>query len=420
MEDPSIVIPKLPNDVIIEILTRLPVKPLLKFKCVCKSWRALISSTQFVAAHLEFSKSAPNLTTHRLILKYRGNTTKQCSVNSILHQSVPEAFDLSCSLISERYRWVVGSCNGLVCLLIDKKEMILWNPSTGICKKLPDCGVEINVGDYYSYYTSGLGYDKSSDDYKVVGFFNNNRDLSEVMVQVYSLKNDKWKRIENFKGRWSMDGTATFANGKLYWIANQGNELESGWDILSVDLETEEYEMLQVPSYVKSGYYSRLGGAWEGVTDVLRNGSVIFLLDGTTSNSHDKLAETDRNLADLVDVFPKATRNVKIIACVGGLVSEGSLHVLCSHLESTEVWTMDVGGGDWTKVATVPYIDDFLKYSYKKASYVLKDGQVLLLCGSTFVIYDAEDCSFRYPEVRDSGELVGVGAYLGSLVSPVG
>ncbi|KAG6428291.1 hypothetical protein SASPL_112542 [Salvia splendens] len=377
MEDPSIVIPKLPNDVIIEILTRLPVKPLLKFKCVCKSWRALISSTQFVAAHLEFSKSAPNLTTHRLILKYRGNTTKQCSVNSILHQSVPEAFDLSCSLISERYRWVVGSCNGLVCLLIDKKEMILWNPSTGICKKLPDCGVEINVGDYYSYYTSGLGYDKSSDDYKVVGFFNNNRDLSEVMVQVYSLKNDKWKRIENFKGRWSMDGTATFANGKLYWIANQGNELESGWDILSVDLETEEYEMLQVPSYVKSGYYSSSACSSSACGSAVASG-------------------------------------------VGGLVSEGSLHVLCSHLESTEVWTMDVGGGDWTKVATVPYIDDFLKYSYKKASYVLKDGQVLLLCGSTFVIYDAEDCSFRYPEVRDSGELVGVGAYLGSLVSPVG
>ncbi|XP_047947195.1 F-box/kelch-repeat protein At3g23880-like [Salvia hispanica] len=300
MEDPSIVIPHLPNDVIIEILTRLPVKPLLKFKRVCKSWRALISSTQIVAAHLEFTKSARNLTTHRLILKYRGNTMKQCSVNSILHQSVPEAFDLSCSLLSERHQfWVVGSCNGLVFLLIDKKEMILWNPSTGICKKLPDFGVEINVGHNYTY---GLGYDKSSDDYKVVGFFNGNRDLSEVMMQVYSLKNDKWKRIENFKGRWSLDGTATFANGKLYWIAYQGYELKPCLDILSVDLETEEYEILQMPSYVKRGYYSRLGGAWEG-----------------------------------------------------------SLHVLCSHMESADVWIMDVGGGDWTKVATIPYINDLLK-----------------------------------------------------------
>ncbi|KAL1548206.1 F-box/kelch-repeat protein-like protein [Salvia divinorum] len=359
MEDPSIAIPKLPNDVIIEILTRLPVKPLLKFKCVCKSWRALISSTQFVAAHLEFSKSAPNLTTHRLILKYRGNTMKQCSVNSMLYESIPETFDLSCSVLSERYRfWVVGSCNGLVCLLIDKKEMILWNPSTGICKKLPDFGVKINVGGYFTY---GLGYDKSSDDYKVVGFFNNNRDLSEVMVQVYSLRNDKWKRIENFKGSWLMDDTATFANGKLYWIANRGYESNSGWDLLSVDLETEEYEILQMPSHVKSGYYSRLGGVWEG-----------------------------------------------------------SLHVMCSHLESADVWIMDVGGGDWTKVATVPYIDDFLKYTYKRALCVLKDGRVLLLCGSTFVIFDAEDCSFRYVEVRDSDELIGVGSYLESLVSPVG
>ncbi|XP_057809718.1 F-box protein CPR1-like [Salvia miltiorrhiza] len=184
------------------------------------------------------------------------------------------------------------------------------------------------------------------------------RDLPEVIVKVYSLRNDEWKRIKNFEGRWLMDAPGAFTNGKLYWIASQGYELDSGLDIVFLDLEKDEYEILQMPSYVKSGYYSRLG------------------------------------------------------VCE----PEGSLYVLCSHLTGADVWIM--GGQDWTKLLTIPYIDDFLKYTYKRASYVLKDGRVLLLCGSTFVIFDARDSSFRYPKVRDAAEFIAVGAYVETLVSP--
>ncbi|KAL6135804.1 hypothetical protein ACLB2K_068029 [Fragaria x ananassa] len=40
------------QDVIEEILPRLPVKSLLRFQCVCKSWRALISASLFAKKHL--------------------------------------------------------------------------------------------------------------------------------------------------------------------------------------------------------------------------------------------------------------------------------------------------------------------------------------------------------------------------------
>ncbi|KAH6808613.1 hypothetical protein C2S51_026396 [Perilla frutescens var. frutescens] len=360
MEDPTVAIPTLPNDVIIEILTRLPVKPLVKFRCVSKSWRALISSRQFVRIHLKNSRIDPSFTTHRIILNGHGNI-KQCSVNSILHEPFSEAFDLSYSAQSEiNSVRVVGSCDGLICLFTDRKDLVLWNPTTRICKKLPNFDVKINVRGYFSY---GLGYDRSSDDYRVVACFNSKRYLSEVIVQVYSLRSDQWRRIENFKGRWLMDDPATFANGKLYWIADHKCELEAGWDIVSFDLEKEKYEILQMPSYVKSGYYSMLG------------------------------------------------------------VFEGSVYVLCSQLASADVWIMNgcsEGDKNWTKVVTIPYIDDFLKYTYKRALYLLKDGRVLLLCSFTFVIFDAKDCSFSYPEIRDLGEFFSVGAYFESLVSPVG
>ncbi|KAL3586325.1 hypothetical protein D5086_013192 [Populus alba] len=49
----------LPEDVVIEILSRLPVKNLLQFKCVCKSWYATITSPNFISKHLRnyYSKS---------------------------------------------------------------------------------------------------------------------------------------------------------------------------------------------------------------------------------------------------------------------------------------------------------------------------------------------------------------------------
>ncbi|MED6193993.1 hypothetical protein PIB30_024303 [Stylosanthes scabra] len=42
----------LPDDIIVKILVSLPVKTLLQFKLVCKSWRTLISSPQFAIDNL--------------------------------------------------------------------------------------------------------------------------------------------------------------------------------------------------------------------------------------------------------------------------------------------------------------------------------------------------------------------------------
>jgi hypothetical protein len=49
----------IPNDVIFEILSRTPMKSVCRFRCVSKSWRALVSDTVFVAAHE--SRTEPHL-----------------------------------------------------------------------------------------------------------------------------------------------------------------------------------------------------------------------------------------------------------------------------------------------------------------------------------------------------------------------
>ncbi|GFP81138.1 F-box protein at1g11270, partial [Phtheirospermum japonicum] len=48
----------LPSEVIFSILSRLPVKSLLRFRCVSKQWRKLVSFQTFVSAHLRRSPDA--------------------------------------------------------------------------------------------------------------------------------------------------------------------------------------------------------------------------------------------------------------------------------------------------------------------------------------------------------------------------
>ncbi|KAI3930854.1 hypothetical protein MKW92_012096, partial [Papaver armeniacum] len=53
----------LPNDVFLEILMCLPVKSLLRFKSVCKSWYALIKSSDFIHRHANMIDSKSKLGT---------------------------------------------------------------------------------------------------------------------------------------------------------------------------------------------------------------------------------------------------------------------------------------------------------------------------------------------------------------------
>ncbi|XP_070041551.1 F-box/kelch-repeat protein At3g23880-like [Nicotiana tomentosiformis] len=217
--DSESVLPVLPLEIIHEILLILPVKALLKMRCVSKSWLSLISSPQFIKTHLKFSTKKQDL---RLLFSGSPENNSHrfytCSLYAIMYQESlhqPIELDLSC----KDYHMVEGSCDGLLCLSVGREELYLWNPSIRKLKRLAWSGK-----NNLHYTTYGFGYNESQDDYKVVkvdgsrrayGF----RGFEHVNnVSIYSLRTNSWKSIlEKFPGVFFCRDPAKFVNGKLHW-----------------------------------------------------------------------------------------------------------------------------------------------------------------------------------------------------------
>lgn len=294
-------------------------------------------------------------------ISYPRFNLKNCSIRSLLYEPLTEAVTISYPRKHPRRSvWVVGSCNGLICIAINDKDLFLWNPSVRKSKKLPDVDVPMGRGFYIVY---GFGFDETTEDYKVVGIFCAFGKVGgcETMVKIYSLKTNSWRRIEDFKGGVPLDDSGMFAQGKLHWSASPGEGFSSGWDIVSLDLEREIYGMVEQPNYGQGDFTSVLGVLGE---------------------------------------------------CIS---------VLCNYQKTrADVWVLKEYGvkESWTKVISIPYIDDPGKYMYSIPLCILPNGEVLLALGSSFVVYNLKDNSLKFPKITNVTDFLGAITYIESLVSP--
>ncbi|XP_031259307.1 F-box protein CPR1-like [Pistacia vera] len=245
------------EELILEILIRLPVKSLVRFRCVSKSWCAWIDSQHFISLHLQHSINTQ--TNLHVILSDCENKTDHYSL------AFDEVFDEPLTkfnnvFTSDKGYKIVGSCNGLLCLSysIPKNErLILWNPFTRRYKKLPTARVsKLRLSPAYRY---GFGYDDVSNDYKVLKLIpsyglKSYRHIGNE-AEVYSLRLNSWKRIENFPySEFKFLRSACFVNGSLYWLVYfesyrmEAQDFESPWLIVAFSLEDEEFRELPLPS----------------------------------------------------------------------------------------------------------------------------------------------------------------------------
>jgi F-box interacting protein len=227
----------LPYDVVFDILTRLPVKSLVRFRCVSKPWNSIITSPDFITTHMNRPKSLSNDKGYLLYAPksedcfnfYAQNLCIDVcnSDRTLTHIST---FQLPFSAL------MVGFCNGLFCLRnMDNKVLYLWNPSI---RKFKMISTPI---DPFVPVAIGLAYHSQNNDFKILKmscFLESNTPHAEV----YTLSTDSWRRVVISLG--SIDFlSSSFCNGALHFIASS----ESRQFILSFDFNDERFHEIMLP-----------------------------------------------------------------------------------------------------------------------------------------------------------------------------
>ncbi|KAE8714883.1 hypothetical protein F3Y22_tig00110187pilonHSYRG00188 [Hibiscus syriacus] len=228
------------HDLIADILSRLPVKHLLRLRSVSKLWRSLIDDPDFINLHL--SRSLRTRINHTLILK-----------NTDLHaadlSSLSPFAKLEHPLMSYNHGVeILGSCNGLLCIRNIVEDMAIWNPSTRKYLVLPYLGS-------CKGYVCGFGHDPIKDDYKVVKIIQLERADGdkplETEVKVFSLKRNRWRKIQDIPCVSSFpSANGVFAGGALHWVLTQKVDLFVTNMIVALDLAAESYNVVPQPEYV--------------------------------------------------------------------------------------------------------------------------------------------------------------------------
>ncbi|XP_025012923.2 F-box/kelch-repeat protein At3g06240 isoform X1 [Ricinus communis] len=241
---------KLPQDLITEILSRVPVKPLIRFKCVCKTWISLISNPEFAKLQLKRAKENNNVSNHyRLLLAtwppqsldYEAycnddisNALRKLSYHAIA-KDPNDNYDVR----------ILGSCDGLVYLCNEYHDsMFLWNPTIGDYKELPKPN-----GAFHGMYLYGIGYNVNNDDYEVLfaSRYNSNNS-EETIVELYTLKTRTWRQIEDIDLAPKSHVASISWNGAIYWLVTKESGLNKAYVLVSFDMTEEKFkEILTLP-----------------------------------------------------------------------------------------------------------------------------------------------------------------------------
>ncbi|XP_059630516.1 F-box/kelch-repeat protein At3g06240-like [Cornus florida] len=210
----------LPEEIELDIFSRLPVKSLLQFRCISKPCQSLISDPYFFKFHLNRSLFSKNC--RKVFLS--SFPPQSIDYESLLDNNKNALLELDCPLWSRKSNVsIIGSCNGLICYVVDKFKVIIYNPSTRVSKELPKPPITPPLSGRICYYY-GFGFDSSDNDYKVVLGMDIVADTSKsIIFHMFCLRHNYWRRIQDLSWRRIHERRrynylGIFLNGALHWL----------------------------------------------------------------------------------------------------------------------------------------------------------------------------------------------------------
>jgi F-box interacting protein len=257
----------LPEEMMTELFLRLPVKSILRFRPVCRSWNAVLSSNEFCCLHMVRAESKP--VPPNLIFTSPTAGFDATAVYSSSSSGPDDGllFTLDGVHGGDFIHMTPAPCRGLT-LLHDPfaPAYYVFNASTRAVTWLPPCHNALCV-------TAGLGFDARTKKYKVVRLFLGDfGDKQHIKCEIYTLGSDLgdfWKPpAAGVPFRFCRAAHATisharrdkvlpvFANGFLHWLILPSFVVERPRAaILSFSVTDEIFAWVQSPPFEVSGVH---------------------------------------------------------------------------------------------------------------------------------------------------------------------
>ncbi|XBI94526.1 hypothetical protein VPH35_031148 [Triticum aestivum] len=248
-------IPYLPDELVSEILPRLPVESLLRFRSVCKAWRGIIDEDSFLRDHLRLQSWS------LLVAPWIGENDDDGSLASSTGEVTAAGL----------YQWD-GKQQGAATLL-HAHGALRWtgaaatvhvvNPATRRTITLPPTRTPPDVGPVVNRFVPGahafgLGQDPRSNAYKVARFYTyldvrapaSNYYIAKMGV--FTIGTDLcWRDTAAAPPHHQVTPhrTATFFRGSLFWTVVQGDlhDAPVAPSFVRFRLEDESFGIIPVP-----------------------------------------------------------------------------------------------------------------------------------------------------------------------------
>ncbi|XP_050384238.1 putative F-box protein At3g23260 [Argentina anserina] len=277
------------GEIVVSILSRLPPKSVMRFKCVHKSWHSLIISPSFIEKHLLLcNKHSTSIFCKRFVHRDINTNEREvvCSLITFSNDDendthfvgedihIPPSFD-----VTTRGQFmdievlfaasIIGHCDGTMCIHfgLGSDKIVLWNPAIKDFKILPkQC---LTNGPLNSI---AFGYDPRFKDYKLINVVDPTAEvIGERLVfdiprvEVYSLSTNSWREIKACTLETETTMFVPFSyrmyfNGLCYWIGSEkqkefmdsyDTDGEEEWPrqvIQTFDMSTEIFDHILLPN----------------------------------------------------------------------------------------------------------------------------------------------------------------------------
>ncbi|KAM5561156.1 F-box/kelch-repeat protein [Rosa sericea] len=226
---------KIPFELLVQILSRLPPKSLMRFKCIRKSFDALVNNPQFAVKHLHYynERSSSTCILFRRTAEHKTENDKQQIYFSFLHLRYDndvdddddhslhfsledihfplsmglkvrgpfiELPDISGTGVRDESVTILAHCDGIFCLSLYGGNLVLYNPGINEFKIIPESCLRDGIGFFV-----GFGFDPKSKDYLLVrivsfkdlydGEYEDHLVIQPPKAEVYTLSANSWREV---------------------------------------------------------------------------------------------------------------------------------------------------------------------------------------------------------------------------------